>query len=137
MNKNIIINAIDNVIQLYSWLHQIDTSLYKFGLVGTIFEGPLDEHLNKYIQLGIDLIIDSINENDDYEITGEDEDYFTENFFDVIYHIAAEGSFNFVFIDEEKGCEEMRQLITAEDIYNLFTDKAFILSVIIDKEELN
>lgn len=129
MTEQKIISAIDDAIQVISYLNEIDNFLINMRITEPVTCGSVDHHLQTRIKLVFDIIIDSLDEECQKHIFEDCEDHIFDCFFEVVYQIAIAGFCNHTRIDAN-GDRTEKTLFTAKDVYELFTDKNFIMELI-------
>lgn len=133
MTEQKIISAIDDAIQVISYLSEIDNFLTNMRITDTLFCGSVDQHLQTGVKLVCDIVIDSLDEECQNRISENYEEHIFDCFFEVVYQIATAGFCNHTLIDTN-GDRTEKTLFTAKDVYELFTDKNFIMELM---EELD
>lgn len=131
MTEQKIISAIDDAIQVISYLNEIDNFLMNMRISEPLSGGSVDQHLQTRIKLVFDIVIDSLDEECQNYIVDDYEDHLFDCFFEVVYQIATAGFCNHTRIDTN-GDRTEKTLFTAKDVYELFTDKNFIMELIVN-----
>ena len=128
MTSTKIISAIDNLIKTFSDLYTVDKFLNEKGIVETIFEGKIDTYLQYHARLVCDMIIEYAENESNFDCLEEDADAIFDHFLETIFQLACAGFRNGIYwIDGEK---KEYKLISAADIFNLYTDPQFLYQFI-------
>lgn len=136
MTEQKIISAIDDAIQVISYLNEIDNFLMNMRISEPLSGGSVDQHLQTRIKLVFDIVIDSLDEECQNRIVEDYEDHIFDCFFEVVYQIATAGFCNHTRIDAN-GDRTEKTLFTAKDVYELFTDKNFIMELIKELDDFD
>lgn len=128
MTSTKIISAIDNLIKTFSDLYMVDKFLNEKGFVDTLFEGSIDTYLQYHARLVCDITIEyAENETNICYLEENGEDIF-DHFLETIFQLAGAGFRNGIYWIN--GETKEYKLITAADIFNLYTDPQFLHQLI-------
>ena len=133
MTSTKIISAIDNLIKTFYDLYTVDKFLNGQGIVETIFEGKIDTYLQYHARLVCDIIIEYAENESHFDCLEEDADAIFDDFLETIFQLACAGFRNGIYWIY--GEEKEYKLISAADIFNLYTDPQFLQQFIEFEED--
>ena len=124
MTSTKIISAIDNLIKTFSDLYTLDKFLNGQEIVETIFEGKIDTYLQYHARLVCDITIEYAENETNICYLEESGDNIFDDFLETIFQLACAGFRNGIYWIN--GETKEYKLITAADIFNLYTDPQFL-----------